>query len=765
MKKKGKRGVKQKHERTIFELLMFRFLPYWPLFALLTAVMILLAWLYLQVATPVYEIKATLLIKDEKKGVENSTMVESLNILTSKKIVENEIEVIKSRRLMRETIGRLHLCAPVFEEGLFSPIPAYSTSPVSIELMDADKIIETERVDFSFNPTSDFVTFNDQDYKIDEWINSPFGQIRFVRNKNQRENGIGPFYVSFIDSRKVMKIILDNLAVEPSNKLATVVNLSLRDVVPVRGENILNTLIERYNNAAINDKNSLANSTLEFVEARIKLVERDLDSLERSIQTYKSAQGIVDLGEQGRVFLKNVGENDQRLSEIDIQLAVLAKVEDYVSQKDVSSKLLPSTLGINDEGLSILIQKLYESELRFDGLKRTIAPNNPILLSLQNEISSIRSSILENIRNQKLSLSASRTNLALTNSKYASALTSIPRKERELLEANRLQSIKNNVYTFLLQKREEAALSSASSEGDSRIVDAAESSIFPVAPKRTSTYGAAIAVAWILGFAWVMWKDVLNRTVLFRSEIESSTDIPVVAEIIESKMKNYVVVDNLKQPFMTEQFTRLRAAVGLYGNSTSKSVMITSSIGGEGKSFISTNFAISLAGTNKKVLLIDIDLRNPRVSSLFNTLNVSGISEFLLGHLPIEKVVLRTAIHNLFLIGAGKKRTDAIDVLLDGNFAEMFARLRMLFDYIVIDTPPVTPVADAYVISPCCDQTLFIVRHGTTPKQMLQLLDGNSRIHELKNLSIVFNGVRERGIIKTAYEYGYGQAYGGSYPA
>ncbi len=755
----GTKSINKKLETNIVQLLMFRYFPYWPMFLGLIALMLVVAWGYLQIVSPVYEITATLLIKDEKKGVENPRMVESLNIYTSKKIVENEIEVIKSRTLMRETIKILHLSSPVFEDGLFSSYSAYTTSPVSVEVKDINQQKEAKRVDLYYDEKNNTITFDNKEYGLNTWVETPYGEIRFVKNIHLLQQGEGPFYVSFIDPRIVMNGLLGNLSVLPSNKLSTVINLSVKDAIPVRGENILNTLMESYNKVAMNDKNSLAENTLEFVEERIKLVEHDLDSLERSIERYKSTRGIVDLSEQGKVFLKNVGDNDQKLAELNMQLAVLDRVEDYVAQKNNSTKIVPSTLGINDGRLALLIQKLYDSELQYERLKSTTAENNPILLSLQNEIKNTRPDILENIRSQRFSLIASRTNLTSTNDKYASVLETIPLKEKEMLEANRQQFIKNNVYTFLLQKREETVLSYASKVGDSRLVDKAESSLRPVSPKRKFIYGGAFVLACLLGIGFITIKERLNSSVMFRSEIESSTKIPLAGEISYSGLKDYIIIDNPKKVFLAEQFRQIRAAVGFYGKTTKKILMITSNISGEGKSFISANFAISLARSNKRVLLLDFDLRNPRLSRFFKATNAAGVVEVLKGTMKIEEVIRGTKTPNLFFAGAGIDLKNPTEILMNANLHNLFHSLHDLFDYVIVDTAPVDPVTDAYLISPFCDRTLFVIRHGKTPKTMVQLLDENNKIKALNNISIVFNGVKSRGFVKSTFGYGYGYGY------
>jgi capsular exopolysaccharide synthesis family protein len=762
---KGKTSTFKDQDSNVFKLLIFRYYPYWPLFLALSVFTISIGAVYLQIANPVYEVSATLLLKDESKGVEGSRMIESLNILSSKKIVENEIEVIRSRALINETISQLHLTAEIFEDGFLNSHPAYITSPIAIEVRNFTEIVEANKIELHFNDYANLVYFDHNEYPLNTWTITPYGEIRFIENPFLKEIGEGPFFATFIDSRKIVTRILNNLLVLPSNKLSSIIYLTLKDPVPTRGENILNSLVASYAKGAVNDRNISASNTLEFVENRIKMVEQELDSLERSIENYKSAKGVVDLSEQGKVFLRNVGDNDQKLSELDMQTAVLDRVEEYVLNKDNTSKIVPSALGISDPKLSDIVVRLYEAELKYEGLRMTTAENNPILSSLRKEIESMRPTVLENIRNQKQSLIASRQNLSETNSKYASLLETIPTKERELLEASRQQAFKNSVYTFLLQKREEAALSNASSEGDSKIVDKAEASVLPISPKKKYVFGGALILAVLLGIGWIAAKEKFSSNILFRSEIESSTKIPLAGEISFSSLKDYIAVGHNDYGAISEQVRQLRTAIGLYGNSTRKIMMVTSSVAGEGKSFISLNFAVSLAQSGKRVLLLDFDLRNPRLSRFFNATGVSGVSEYFNGLAEIKVLIRRTKIPNVFFMGAGRNLDNAPELLLNADPNNLFTKIHQLFDYIIVDTAPVGPVSDAFLISPYCDATLFVVRHGKTPKSAILMLNENGKVRSLKNVSIVFNAVKPRGFVRNVngYGYGYGYSYGYGY--
>jgi capsular exopolysaccharide synthesis family protein len=386
--------------------------------------------------------------------------------------------------------------------------------------------------------------------------------------------------------------------------------------------------------------------------------------------------------------------------------------------------------------------------------------NSPAVIAVTSEIERLRPAILENVRNQRNSMVASRSNLAQTNGMYNSMLRTIPVKERELLEISRQQTIKNNVYSFLLQKREETALSSSSALADSKVVDKATVSFNPVSPKSIIAYLAAVMLAFIIGIAVVVAKELLTGKILFRQDIEKYTQIPIVAEIVSLKGKGGVVVNQPDKIYISEQFRHLRAAMGLYGRVvTRKKILVTSSIPGEGKSFVAANLAMSLALSGKKVVLVDADIRGPKTSSTFNLYGETGLANYLQSEAQLEQIIYPGQHENLSVMPAGFCESNPTEVLLNGQLPEMFGKLERMFDYVIVDTSPVDPVTDAYVLSEFCDRTLFIVRHGHTPKAMMQLLDDNNKIKALKNLAIVFNGVKKRGFLKGSYGYGYGFGY------
>jgi capsular exopolysaccharide synthesis family protein len=555
--------------------------------------------------------------------------------------------------------------------------------------------------------------------------------------------------------------MLTRLTVQPTNKISTVLNLTYTDESPERAKDILNELIKNYQNKAIDEKNDFAAKTLSFIEKRLNYLVRDIDSIERSIQVYKSQEGIVNLSEEGRVFLHNVGDNDRQIGTINMKLAALDQVEKYVRAKNNDAGLVPSTLELDDDVLARLLQKLYDNELQYQKLKLTTGENSATLTSIANEIQSIRPAILENIGTHRASLTAARENILNTNGQYASLIRMIPQKEKKLLEISREQLIKNSVYSFLLQKREETALSASSKVPDSRLIDAATASPLPVSPKKSYVYIAALLAATLIGIAIVAGREFFSGKILFRADIEKSTKLPIAAELSSVKIKNDpLVVNNQSRQITAEQFRQLRAAIGLYGRKIpNQKILVTSTIAGEGKSFVASNLALSLAISGKKVVLVDADFRRPRTSVIFKVENVTGLSDYLKNEIGLKTLIRETEYNNLFIVPVGSATVNPTEALLNGNLNELFDFLHLHFDFVVVDTSPVAPVTDAYVLSDYCDKTLFVIRHGYTPKTMVKMLDENSKVKVLKNLFIVFNGVKKRGFIKGSYGFGYGFGY------
>jgi tyrosine-protein kinase Etk/Wzc len=762
-----KQRVKEERDDNMIQQFVSKYVPYWPLFLLSLVIAIAVAYTYLRYTTPVYEATATIIIKDDKKGNEESKLVESLDQISSKKIVENEVEVIQSRKLMENVVKSLRLYAPVYEKGDLHDVLAYTKSPISILSVYPDSLKFAEKIMFEYdNNAGQIVINNKYKYSLDQIVETPFGKLKFIANKNYSSSNapVKQLYFNLSPVKGIVSSFLSALKVEPSSKLSSVVDLSYRDVDPLRAENILDQLIIAYQQSANEEKDALARNTLLFVNERLNIVSHDLDSIEKKVQKYKSGNQAVDISTQGQLFLQNVNANDQKLGDVSTQIAVLDQVESFVKSKENSSGgIVPSTLGVNDPVLSQLIDKLYTSELEYSQLKKTVGENNPSLLAIADRINKIKPSILSNISSQRQSLNATRQNIYSNNGSYNSLLQNVPQKERQLLEISREQQLKTSLYAFLLQKREESELSYASAVSNSRVVDYAQAGPNPVSPNRNLIYILCILLLTGLCAAVIFVKEFLTGKVLYRHEIEALTSFPIIGEIAFDRSKDKIVIEKGRRSFIAEEFRKLRISLSFLGiDSSRKKILITSSISGEGKSFIAANLAVSLSLTGKRVVIVDMDLNNPTIDKLLNIKREEGVTEFLEGESDPEEIIRNVAEHeNLFFVSAGVDLPEnPSELLSNGKVNELINYLENSFDLVIIDTSPMVLVTDGYLLTGLCDATLYVIRHHYTPKMLIKRLDENTNINPINNPAIVFNGVKMRGFFKNNYGYGYDYVYG-----
>ena len=749
----------------MLQQLITKYLPYWPIFLVAIVIGGALGFTYLRYTVPMYEAKATILIKDEKKGNEDSKLMESLDQISSKKIVENEIEILQSRSLMETAVDSVGLYAQIFESGKIHSVPAYTASPIVIKSPDPDSLQFVDKVYFTYNRARQMVTLNGKyEYPLKQVVNTPYGTLEFDPNPHYHPSSgpNRPFYFEISSPESVARGLLTNLKAEASGKLSSVIDLTFRDQNPDRAEDVLNALIRAYDQSSIDQKDQLAKNTLFFVDARLNAVAHDLDSIEKRVQQYKAGQGAVDVGVQGQLYLQNVSTNDQKLSEVNMQLGVLDQVEKFVTNKDNNSAIVPSSIGVSDPMLSQLLEKLYNEQLDYERLKKTVGENNPTLVAIADEINKMRPNILQNIRSQQQNLIAARQNLYSTNNNYNGILQAVPQKERELLDITRQQATLNSIYQFLLQKKEESELAYASTVSDHQVVDNAQAGSDPVSPKPMMIYILSVVASMGVCFAIIVVKEALTGKVLYRHEVESRTSIPIIGEVAFDKSRTPLVIQAGRRSFIAEEFRKLRISLSFLGiDEHHKKILVTSGISGEGKSFIAANLAVSLSLTGKKVVIVDLDLNNPTIAKILNIEPQEGMSEYLKGEKEPEEIIKRVKAHeNLFFISSGSLPDSPTELLANGRIKEMLQYLDNIFDVVVIDTSPIVLVTDGYLLTGLCDATLYVVRHKYTPKMLIKRMDETNRINPIKNPAIIFNGVKVRGFFKNNYGYGYDYVYG-----
>lgn len=734
---------------------------YWFLLSLILCVGI--AYAYLYVAIPAYRISSTLLLKNDDadgSSLSNSNSPGEINIFNTKQKIDDEIEVLRSRSLMQRVFSELSLNATYFREGQFGLREIYGDevplrlSVTKLHPSGYDKKVTVTR------KTSTTYELLDEDgeastHKYGEEVSKPYGIFTIIAAPDNRS--AEPIHISFHDTKKMANSYNDQLKVETVNKKASVIKISVIDNVPQKGKDIINKLLEVYSKEALEDRNLVAETTIGFIDERLKYLTSKLTDVERNVESLKVQNEVTDVTSNAGEYLKQQSDYNKQLSEIAIQMEVLESIEDYINKQPGKFEMVPSNLTIQDPTLVQLISKFNELQLERERMLRTTLPSNPLVQDLNEQLSSLQLSILENLHNIKNGLSITQKRLQSTSGKFRSQIQKVPSLERDLLEINRQQGTNGNLYLYLLQKREESALALEVTVSKTRMLDAAMQDDIPVSPKRTLIYLLAVFVGLGIPFAGIYMKDALNDKVQSKKDVQRATRTPILGQISHNSSGKTLVVTEESGTSITELFRLVRSNIHFAtAGKENKVLMVTSSASGEGKTFFSINLAASLTLIGKKVALLELDLRMPSLSKQLGRPPGIGISDYLVNTktISIEDIIRPySAVPGLYIASSGSIPPNPSELMTSHNLVHLINSLKASFDYIIIDTAPVGKVADAFSLGQLVDSTVYVVRSNYTPKDQLDLIDDIYRNKKLSHPMIVLNDITEDA--NTAYGYGY----------
>ncbi len=759
---------KERPDTNFMLQILQRYLPFWPLFVITISIGLAVSWFYLRVQTRVYVANAKVLLKDPQKNGGDSKVLDALNIFSEKKIVENEIIVLRSSVILEEVVRSLNLYNSIHNQGKVRTEELYKgNAPVWFTAVDKSNINGGGKYFFDVDWKKKQVTINKQQIAFNDTVSINGSAYFIIPNLAYNKNLKGKnYYVLFNSISGAAGGFAGALKANATSNSSTVIEVKLETPVPEKGVDFLNRLFEVYNFDAIQDKNQIAAKTLAFIEDRLNLVVGQLDSVEKNIQRYKTQESVYDLGGQASLYLNSVSELDRKNSEVQIQLDVLRDVQGYVDTKGKKAGTVPSQMLISDPTLAGLLTKLYDAEFQLTKAESINGEKSDAVIMANQAVGRIKNDIRENLGTIRSNLNAVKSNVNSGIAMNNGLLSQIPRKERGLLDISRQQVIKNNIYTYLLQKREETALSSAGTTPDLRVLEKG-SSYGPIKPVAKNFYLTGFLLGLLISVGYVLLREQFNRKILFRNEIEEKTKIPVLAEIMYSKSPDTIAISEGKRTIIAEQFRSLRTNLAFMGiNDDHKTILVTSSISGEGKSFIALNLAMSFTLTGKRVGLMEMDLRKPKLSKYLGINRDPGITSFLIDKANIDQIIKETKYPNLFVISAGPIPPNPTELILSKKFGEMMAELKERFDYIIIDSAPIGPVTDSQLINGYANATLYVVRHAHTPKIFLRMVDDLYKQQKFTNMALIFNGLKARGssLLGGGYGYGYasyGYGYGG----
>lgn len=738
-----------------FGEIILKYLYYWPLFLICILITMTVAYVYLSYAKPEYIVKAKLLIKAEQTPSNSeSALNEIVNPYQKGKSVKDEIEILKSRSIILQVVKDLKLWVNYEKDGNFNKEDLYQDSPIDFLLVFHNPKATSREMEITIKDDKSFLL---KDKNGDEKV-LPFGTPlkngfgSFVINKTKDfDKHVGnTIIVNVKDPEIKADQLLGSIKAAEAGKETSIVELSIQEHVLNRGKDILNQLIAQYNIASEKEKERVAGTALKFIDERLSSLTGELNSVEKEVEGFRSSRGLTDISSESKLYLENVRENDANLNEVNVQLNIINGLEQYVNSNDVNDSAPPSTIGISEPGLTALVSQLITQQSDYQRLLGTLPEKNPAFDPLRQQINNTKSAIRQNIRSMKNSLQATRRQLQSFNSGFEGSIKALPSSERQLVSIKRQQSIKENLYLYLLQKREEAALSHASNLAFSQTIDSA----YLDDHKKPLTYSLALVVGLLIPAGLLFGKEIFNNKISSTNQI-SQTGAPITAELVYEYAKSPIVFDSKHRYAIGEQFRALRTnLLYLHGErKTGRVTLVTSSIAGEGKSFVSSNLGVALAASGRRTLILEFDLRKPNISKNFNLSKGLGLTDYLVGKATPEQIIKPSEHLNLSVISAGSLIENPSELLEQTKIDELITTLRGQYDDILIDTPPIFLITDAMLLSRLADATLYIIRQNYSYKKHLNFIRKVFNEHKLPQVQIVFNAIQKRGEYRYGYEY------------
>ena len=782
--RKDKLGEQSEEQVNILELL-FRYLIHWPWFVVSIIICIACAWGYLRLTTPIYNITATVLIKDEKKGggANMSSELEKMGLdgfVSSSNNVDNEIEVLRSKSLAREVVNNLGLFVTYMDEDEFPSKELYHTSPVLVSLthQEADKLPGRMEINMILQPTGALgvqITVGEKEYrkqfdKLPAVFPTDEGTVAFFANNDtlsavRPENITKERHITAFINRpfSVSKGYVNSLSIAPTSKTTSVVVISLENTNTRRGRDYINKLLEMYNINANNDKNEVAQKTAEFIDERIGIISKELGSTEQDLENFKRSAGITDLSSEAQIALTGNAEYEKKRVENQTQINLVMDLQRYMKGNEY--EVLPSNIGLQDAASAGAIDRYNQMLVERKRLLRTSTENNPTIINLDTSIRAMRTNVQATLDATLKGLQITKEDLAREASRYSRRINDAPTQERQFVSIARQQEIKSGLYLMLLQKREENAITLAATANNAKIIDEALADDNPISPKKTIVYLVALVLGVGLPVGVIYLIGLTKFKIEGRADVEKLTSLPVVGDIplADEKTGSIAVFEN-QNNLMSETFRNVRTNLQFMLENGKNVILVTSTISGEGKSFISANLAISLSLLGKKVVIVGLDIRKPGLNKVFNIPKKEhGITQYLTNTTAnlMDFVQPSDINKNLFILPGGTVPPNPTELLARGGLEKAIETLKANFDYVILDTAPVGMVTDTLLIGRVADLSVYVCRADYTHKAEFTLINELAENNKLPNLCIAVNGL-DLNSRKYGYYYGYGK-YGKYY--
>lgn len=790
-----------KEENIDVKELLFKYLIHWPWFVGTVVACLIAAWVYLYMSTPVYNISATVLIKDDKKGggAGMSTELENLGLdglISSSQNIDNEIEVLRSKTIAKEVVEDLGLYISYTDKDEFPSRNIYKTSPVQVSLtpQEADLLEKPMIVEMALQPQGGMdvnVKIGDDEYqkhfeKLPAVFPTDRGTLAFfltpdsissskrtLEETTDSEKTTRNITATINKPLAVAKAYCKNMTIEPTSKTTSVAVISLKNSNVQRGKDFINKLLEMYNINTNNDKNEVAQKTAEFINERISIISKELGSTEKDLESFKRGAGITDLTSDAQIALTGSAEYEKKRVENQTQINLLQDLQKYMQNEGY--EVLPSNIGLQDVNLAAAINRYNDVLVERKRLLRASTENNPTIINLDTSISAMKENVQVSLDRVLRGLYITKADLDREANRYSRRISEAPGQEREFVSIARQQEIKAGLYLMLLQKREENAITLAATANNAKIIDDAIADDAPVSPKRKMIYLIALVLGVGIPVGVIYLLELTKFKIEGRSDVEKLTSVPIVGDIpLTDEKQGAIAVFENQNNLMSETFRNIRTNLQFMLENDKKVILVTSTVSGEGKSFISANLAISLSLLGKKVVIVGLDIRKPGLNKVFNIPRKEvGITQYLANPEKnlMDLVQLSDVSKNLYILPGGTVPPNPTELLARDGLDKAIETLKKNFDYVILDTAPVGMVTDTLLIGRVADLSVYVCRADYTHKNEYTLINELAEKDKLPSLCTVINGLdlKKRkygyyyGYGKYGKYYGYGKRYGYGY--
>lgn len=776
-------NITKKEEEFNLRELIKPYLKKWYWFVISIFLMLVLAVVYVKFATPLYSIKSSVLIKDAKKMSSASGDFGVLSGLggfagMGTNSIENELEIFKSKKLVEDVVKNLKLQISIFSKEKYHNVEIYKdTNPFNIYLVSEKKYEELPKKPVNIKIENNKITLSSDEWENDiittynKTVSLPYANIIIAKNpkfnlKKVKKMKLKEFYFTFSTLDDIVERFQKTLDVNLVDKDATVIGLAMIYPNKDKAIDILNDIVRIYNEYAIDDKNTESKKTKDFIDERILLISKELGNVENQKESFKINNDIVDIQSEAKLNLQISTDAERQMVQLDTQIELANMLLNYLNDPRNKNTVLPTNIGFEPTAASAATSgiNLYNAAvIERNRLLENATPENPLVIENGKKLEALRNSLRESLLRSRNAFEVSRSTASGEKSSRDIKINKVPTQEKLFRNIERQQQIKESLYLLLLQKREEAAISMAITDSKARVVDNAYVLKKPVSPKKMISVLGALLVGALLPFAFIYIRELLNNKVITKHDLDKLMDNSVLAEIPRmAKNDGHLIIQNDVSP-LAESFRILVTNIKFMLNKkdSAKIIFVTSTIKGEGKTFVSVNLSLAIANSQNKVLVIGSDIRNPQLQR-YNPImkNAKGLAEFLYGEINDAKSIIHPSEinPNCDFLYSGSIPPNPTDLLQNGRYQVLLDQVKDDYNYIILDTAPLMLVTDSFLISDVADATIYVTRSEVTEKTFIDFATKNIEAEKIKNVGFVLNDIHKTN-------FGYGNKYGYGYQA